>query len=1000
MEVTGGAGPVIALLGTVEIRGAGGPSGVPQASLRILLAALAMSANRVVSSGALTEALWQEEPSREREQNLHGRVYQLRRLLSATEPGRDRPRLATVPPGYCLELAAVDLDVARFRSLAAEGRALARSGSPDRAAHALAEALGLWRGPALADVAGLSPRLEPDAAALDEARLAVTEDWAEAVLATGRHAELAAELAGLMGRHPLRERLRGLLMLALYRSGGQARALECYEQGRRLLADELGVDPGPQLRQLHGQILRADTGLLAPQPSKQVARNQAGEHDAPPTARSPAAVVPRQLQDSVRWLPTLTDSFVGRSAELAEVRKMVEERRLVTITGPGGVGKTRLAVHVAGELADGPRAVGVAFVDASPLTDATLITDRLARVLGIRLAPAQPASHALSLDLRGQEFLIVLDNLEHLTGAAPVVAELLRLGEGVRVLATSRAPLHARGEHVYSLAPLTVAEDGSSLGASSAVTLFFDRASAADHAVEMTPETAVAVNLICRRLDGLPLAIELAAGRVRILPPQVLAGRLDRRLDLLDALPGDRPGRHQTLRATIDWSYQILAPATRELFRALAVLRGSFSIPAAAAVSGRADELQLLRELEILSDASMIEPTTQLSVERRFRMLETLREFALEHLQAAGEEPVRLHQHAEYICALAATAEPELAGTRLASYLDRLEAEKDNISSALRFLLSAGQADRAARAAASLWRFWHLRAHLDEGRSILEAILATQATGLAPALQADVLSALGSVSYWQRDYARAQECYQQALAICEDRDPRGATALAHYNLGYTTCYGGDNEAASRHFSQALAAYQEQADEKGTAAAISGLAMTDRMAGNNEAALIRASEALSRQRLAGDEFGATNTLGLLGSINAQMGNLTAAEALLQEALLAHEQIGNISGIMWMMHELAATAARRGEARRAVLLSAAAQSIGGKLGGGIGPGMLGLITPVEIASAQLSPMQAQRARNDGQQLTLEQAVAAALASTRSLSPRSAIRTGSTLADCPTS
>jgi DNA-binding SARP family transcriptional activator len=257
-----GDGLLVRLLGPVELASDGTSVRMPQRSLRALLAVLALSANHMVSSDSLIDALWQERPSREREQNLHVRVYQLRRLLTGAEPSRDTSRLVTAPPGYRLELAADQLDVAWFRRLAADGRAAARSGAAPEAAAILGEALDLWRGPALADVAGLSPRLEAAAVEFDELRLAVREDWADAALAAGYHADLTAQLVALAARHPLRERLRGLLMLALYRCGQQAQALASYGELRRILADELGLDPGPGLQELHQRILRADPSLL------------------------------------------------------------------------------------------------------------------------------------------------------------------------------------------------------------------------------------------------------------------------------------------------------------------------------------------------------------------------------------------------------------------------------------------------------------------------------------------------------------------------------------------------------------------------------------------------------------------------------------------------------------------------------------------------------------------------------------------------------------------
>jgi predicted ATPase/DNA-binding SARP family transcriptional activator len=955
---------LVAVLGPVEMCSGAALVPVAQRGLRALLAVLALSANRVVHSDSLIDALWQEEPSQERERNLHARVYQLRRVLGGAEPGRVQPRLVTTAPGYKLELADHELDAARFRLLISDGRAAAAAGEHARAADVFAAALRLWRGPALADVAGQSRRLEAEATALDELRLTATEDWAEAALGAGRHTELTDDLAALVGQRPFRERLRGQLMLALYRSGRQAQALDAYQQGRQILAEELGIDPSQELQQLYQRMLQADPGLSpGDRPGAQVRRRPQGGPPARPDGPEPR-------------LPVLTDSFVGREAELAEVCKLIEEHRLVTITGPGGAGKTRLAIHVARELSTGRGQRGVAFVDASPLTEAALITDRLIRALGIRPAPGLSITDALSHEIAGQHLLVVLDNLEHLAGAAPVLTELLRLDDGLRILATSRISLRARGEHVYPLAPLATTGRGTSATQSPAVALFADRASAADPSFEITTTTAGVVAEICKRLDGLPLAIELAASRVRILPPQALAARLDRRLDLLAGPAGDRPDRHHALRATIDWSYQLLTPAGRQLFRALGVLTGSFGISAALAVCGYADELRLLTELEGLLDASLIETAPRAASERRFRMLETIRQFALEQLRATGEERLPRDRHAEYICTFAAAAAPKLTGPDQVASLDQLDAEEDSIDAALGWLLASGRVADASRTASALWRFWHLRAHLDKGRAMLEAIVAAEASALPADLRADVLSALGSVAYWQRDYPRAQDCYQQALLISLGHDLAATMALAHYNLGFTAVYAGDYDSAAAHFGEALAAYHSQADEQGMASAISGQALVDRMTGNFERARDRAADGLSRQRLAGDQLGATNTLGLLGSINARMGHLADAENMLRDALIAHDRAGNVSGIVWMLHELAATAAMRGEISRAIVLSSAAHSADGELGGGISPNALGLLAPVEAARGLLGPSEAQEAWNTGQHLTLRQALEAGL------------------------
>ncbi len=331
----------VRLLGPVEILAAGRPAPITQQGLRALLALLTLSANRVVSEAGLIEGLWRDEVTRPREGNLHAQVYQLRKRLIAMEPDRGSPRLVTRPPGYQLTLGPAESDLVMFAALTSRGRDAARSGDPGAAASALGQALALWRGPALADIADMTDRLAAEAAALDEQRLAVQADYADAALEAGRHAELAIELAALVAQHPLRERLRGQLMLALYRSGRQAAALACYQEGWQVLTDELGVEPGPELRDLQDKILHADPSLAAP-PIALRARQ--------------GPVIPRQLPAGVRH-------FVGREPELKQLDTLLSQDVpggtvvITAISGTGGIGKTALALRwgheVAGEFPDG-----------------------------------------------------------------------------------------------------------------------------------------------------------------------------------------------------------------------------------------------------------------------------------------------------------------------------------------------------------------------------------------------------------------------------------------------------------------------------------------------------------------------------------------------------------------------------------------------------------------------------------------------------------------------
>lgn len=935
------------LLGPFEVVRDGRPAGPAGPKRRGLLAMLVLHANRTVPAADLIDGLWAADPPASAANLVQTYVSAWRKAVEPAHPGRGNyGRLCTAGPGYRLRIEPGELDWDRFTRAVADGRAAATAGDHRAGAARLAEALALWRGPPLADLAGL-PFQQAAADRLEELRLQAVEAWAAAALQCGHARDVLAVVQEARQREPLRERLSELVMWALFQDGRQAQALAAYEETRGVLADELGADPGAGLRDMQTRVLRHD-----------------------PRLRPPAASVSR------RRLPPLPDSFVGRDGELADVRKLIEGHRLVTLTGVGGCGKTRLALEVAAEMAAGGGREAF-FVDAGPLADPALIPDRLASVMGIRPAPGQTAADALGPAVAGQELIVVLDNLEHLPGAAPVVTELLRSGPGLRVLATSRTPLHSRGEHLYPVAPLALPGRAVELAEpAAAVKLFADRAAAADPAFELTAGNVPVLAEICRRLDGLPLAIELAASRVRWLPPASLLARLDRRLDLLTGSAGDRPARQQTLRATIDWSYQLLDEATRRAFRALAVFRGGWSLPAAAAVCSQADEVTLLGELGALVDASLVEPARTVAGQQRFRMLESLREFALEQLSVFGENDSCLDRHACYVYGLAAEASPHLTGPQQVSYLDRLEDDRDNISSALRWLIATAQTSRALRTASLLWRFWHLRAHLDEGRALLEALLARPGPRLEPTAHADGLNALGSVAYWQRDYDSARQRFEEALAICTRAGLANGIAQSHYNLGFTAVFHASDHAAARdYFHQALAEYDKLGDRLGASNALAGLALVDRVAGDYERGRQRAMQSLTQQRLLGDEFAATNTLGLLGSIISRTDAVAEAESLLREALTLHERAGNISGILWMLQELAATAAARGHPEKAVMLSGAARSLEGELGGGIGI-QLELTQLVHTAWDQLEPARAQRAWDSGRAMSRQQAIKAAL------------------------
>jgi predicted ATPase/DNA-binding SARP family transcriptional activator len=558
------------ILGPLEVTDGDQQVQVSGARERMLLAVLLIHAGEVVSADRLIDELWGSDLPAHPANALQVVVSRVRRALAGSGgPGGPGERLVTRKPGYVLNVDPGEVDAGRFGRLVEEARQAAPADQARRSS-LLGEALGLWRGPVLAEFA-LENFAREEVARLEEARIRAVEMKMEAELALGRHAELAGELKALVAGNPLRERLRGQLMLALYRSGRQGEALRVFQEGRRVLADELGVDPGPELQELHQQILlQADSLAAAPQ----------------------AEAAPRSN------LPAQVTSFVGRHAELGEARTLLTRSRLVTLTGTGGCGKTRLALEAARTLV-GSFPDGVWLAELEAVTDPALVPQSLAAAVGIREGAslgvggevARPLMDKLIDYLRAKELLIVLDNCEHLIEAcAQVAGEVLRSAPGVRLLVTSRERLGVAGEALLPVPPLGVPGPQETsperLAQSDAARLFVDRATAVQPAFVLDADAAPAVGHICRRLDGIPLALELAAARVRILPAAEIAARLDDRFSLLTSGSPRSLPRHRTLQAAIDWSHGLLSGPEQALFARLSVFAGGFALEAAEAVGG------------------------------------------------------------------------------------------------------------------------------------------------------------------------------------------------------------------------------------------------------------------------------------------------------------------------------------------------------------------------------------------------------------------------------
>lgn len=851
------------VLGALEVLDASGrPLVLTGAKERSLLAALLINPGEVVSTDRLCEILWPDAPPSNPTNALQARVSALRRALGEPDV------IVTQSPGYRLSIGAEDVDATRFEALLGEARKTSKAGLAS-AIEVYDRALELWRGTPFADFV-YQDFARPEISRLEELWLAAKEERIQVMLDVGRHSEVLGDLDALVVEYPLRERFWGQLMLALYRSGRQADALRAFQEASKRLGEDLGIEPSLELRQLEDAILTQDSSLAGPS-----GKDTAPDHN----------------------LPARLTSLVGRSTDIERVVGLLADQRLITLTGPGGVGKSSLAVACGQEALAGFDD-GVWLVELAAVSDPGLVPVEIVRSLRLEVGDRSTLD-VLCEVLRDRNLLVLIDNCEHLVDAvAGTVAAILQRARHVRIIATSREPLAVTGEILWPTRPLSVPSgtaDEVDLEGYDAVKLFVERARAVDPDFNLDTQTAPAVVEICSRLDGLPLALELAAARVRNLPVAEIAARLGDRFRLLTGTARTVLPRQQTLEATIAWSYELLPEDEKRLFRRLSVFAGGWTLAAAEGVGPNPD--RVLDLLARLVDRSLV-VTDHAGDVPRFFMLETIRDFAARELAESGEEKEAALRHAGWFLALAESA--ELQGPGQSGWAKTLSTEHENLRAAVIGALHHGEPETALRLGGALGWWWFF-GNRDEGRAVLDQLLAATSDSAGPdrvsALQARVLLDLFGATPHTMELAA--EAFTTALAL----DDAGSAARAKVFVALGGVFGPAIEPSLALLDEALGVFRESRDVWSE-----GFARFQRMEvvghkGDLRAAIDEGQASLALMQKTGDPWAISAALAHLGRYGRLTGRVEWAKGITEQALEVAKERGLPHTVQYVMTDQA-------------------------------------------------------------------------------------------------